>query len=96
MDEFARDAVIEWQAKRAARQRVFWLHALVWVSVNLLLVVVWAATGAGFPWFLFPLFGWLVGLVAHGAVAYVLRDHRDIMVTREVAAQPSDEQAAGS
>lgn len=88
MDDFTRAASIERHARRQARQRVFWLHGVVWAAVNLLLVVVWAVTGAGFPWFLFPLFGWLVGLATHGAAVYVLRDPDDTIVGREVARGP--------
>lgn len=82
MDEFAREALAERAARRAARQRVFWLHALLWLTVNLLLVVAWAVTGAGFPWFVFPLLGWLVGLVAHGAGVFLLRSPQDLMLNR--------------
>lgn len=85
MDEFTRAASLERQARRSARRRVFWLHVVVWAAVNLLLVVVWAVTGAQFPWFLFPLFGWLVLVAAHGGAAYVLQDPDDAIVGREVA-----------
>lgn len=83
MDDFTRAAALEWQARRAARRRVFWLHVVVWAAVNVLLVVIWAVTTAGFPWFVFPLFGWLVGLSVHGATAYVLRDPREVIVDRQ-------------
>lgn len=82
MDEFEREARLERAAKRVARQRVFWLHAVLFGAVNLLLVVVWGVTGAGFPWFVFPLFGWLVGLAAHGAQAYLLRTPQDVVLER--------------
>ena len=89
MDEFARQAFSEWEAKRVARQRVVWLHALIFAAVNLLLFVVWLVTGAGFPWFVFPLFGWLIGLVAHGASVYVLRDPDDEVFLRELSRRRS-------
>lgn len=85
MDDFTRAASLERRGRLQARRRVFWLHVIVWAAVNLLLVVVWAVTGAQFPWFLFPLFGWLVALAAHGAGAYVLQDPGDTMVRREIA-----------
>lgn len=55
--------------ERSARgQRMgFRIHATTFVAVQLLLVVTWALTGAGYPWFLFPLIGWGVGLAAHFA-----------------------------
>jgi fatty acid desaturase len=85
MDEFTRQAIGEWEAKRSSRRRVVALHAIVWAAVNLLLFVVWAITGAGFPWFVFPLFGWLVGLAAHAGTVYVLRDPDDVVLAREAA-----------
>ena len=85
MDEFARQALTEWTARRSARRRLVALHAILWAAVNLLLFVVWLTTGAGFPWFVFPLFGWLVGLSAHAAGVYVLRTPDDVLMTREAA-----------
>lgn len=83
MDEFARQAVGEWAARRSARRRRVAMHAILWLAVNLLLVVIWAVTGAGFPWFVFPLFGWLVALTAHAASTYVLRSPQDAILARE-------------
>lgn len=70
------------EAERRARHRDrvsrghrqgFRIHATVFVAVQLFLVVIWAATGAHYPWFLYPLFGWGIGLAAHYAA---IRDHR--------------------
>ena len=83
-DEFTRQALAEWQAGRSARRRGVWMHAIIYVVVNLLLVVIWAVTGAGFPWFVFPLFGWLIGLVIDAASAYVLRTPDDELFAREL------------
>lgn len=82
MDEFARQAFTEWEAKRSSRRRVVGLHAVIWATVNLLLVVIWATTGAGFPWFVFPLFGWLVGLSAHAATVFLLRTPDDLILEK--------------
>ncbi len=46
----------------------FRVHLAVFVAVQLLLVAVWALTGADHPWFLYPLLGWGVGLAAHYVV----------------------------
>jgi uncharacterized membrane protein len=74
-DAFERAAErAEEEARRQRQQRNargnragFRIHATVFVAVQLMLVVVWAVTGAGYPWFLFPLLGWGVGLAAHYA-----------------------------
>ena len=54
------------RSARGARAS-FRIHATVYVAVQLLLVVVWALTGMGHPWFLYALLGWGVGLAAHYA-----------------------------
>jgi len=90
MDEFARQAFLEWEGERIARQRVVWLHAIIWGTVNLLLFVVWLTTGAGFPWFLFPLFGWFIGLAAHAAAVYVLRGPDDALFMEEARRRQVD------
>ncbi len=40
-------------------------HVAMYAVVNAGLVIIWAVTGARYPWFLWPLFGWGVGIVAH-------------------------------
>jgi hypothetical protein len=53
--------------KRAEEKAGFYTHFGVYVMVNLFLIVIWWFTGGPgtFPWFIFPLFGWGIGLVAH-------------------------------
>lgn len=82
-DDFARAAFREREARRITRRRAFIAHAAIWAATNLLLVVAWAVTGAGFPWFVFPLFGWGIGLVAHGVSAYLFTDPDDVVLERE-------------
>ena len=60
----------------SGQRKAFRIHAIVFVSVQLLIIpiwaLVWATTGRHYPWFVFPLPGWGVGLAAHYAV---VRDH---------------------
>jgi Domain of unknown function (DUF1707)/2TM domain len=47
-------------------------HVRAYVAVNVLLIAIWAFTGAGAPWFIWPLLGWGIAVVAqalsvHGA-----------------------------
>jgi uncharacterized membrane protein len=53
--------------RSAGNRRGLEIHLAAYVAVQLLLVAIWLLTGAGHPWFLYPLFGWGVGLVAHYA-----------------------------
>lgn len=72
-DPFEQAARTERTRKQRLRRRgmraSLRIHTAVFVFVQLLLVAVWASTGAGFPWFVFPLLGWGAGLAAHAAVA---------------------------
>ena len=51
--------------KRLEDRRGLMAHCLAYVSVNLLLVATWYATGAAFFWPVFPIFGWGIGLAFH-------------------------------
>lgn len=56
------------------RKRSFRVHLRVYVLVNLLLWVIWgvlvATTDLWFPWPVFPLLGWGIGLYFHWRSAY--------------------------
>ncbi|MBI4897438.1 MAG: 2TM domain-containing protein [Actinobacteria bacterium] len=50
----------------------FRIHASVYVATNLMLIMIWLATWlingiTGYPWFIYPLLGWGIGLAAHFA-----------------------------
>jgi len=51
--------------KRVEEKKGFYIHFAVYIVVNILLVIIWAVTGAGFPWFVFPLGGWGIGVLFH-------------------------------
>ena len=82
-DEFARAAFREREARQIVRRRAFLLHLAVFAATNVFIFVVWLLVGGGFPWFLFVLFGWGIGLVAHGAAAYLMADATDVVLARE-------------
>jgi hypothetical protein len=51
--------------KRLKAKRGLAAHLLAYVTVNILLVGVWAVTGAGFFWPIFPILGWGIGVAFH-------------------------------
>ena len=52
--------------KRVEEKKGFYSHLAVYVIVNIGIILIWAfAAGGGFPWFLFPLLGWGIGLIFH-------------------------------
>jgi hypothetical protein len=63
MDDEARRAAA---IKRLEEKRDFRTHVVTYVVVNSFLVGIWAATGAGYFWPVWPILGWGIGLVLHG------------------------------
>lgn len=59
--------------KRLNDNRDFKNHAVVYGVVNTILVVIWAATGAGYFWPIWPIAGWGVGVALHGWTVYQQR-----------------------
>jgi hypothetical protein len=60
-------ARLERLARKRAAMRMGWIvHAVVFVTVNLLLAAI--SIGNGQRWAMFPLFGWGLGLAIHGMV----------------------------
>lgn len=65
------DHKLERQARKQAGAKLGWyIHAGVYLCVNLVLVALSAASGRG--WAVFPLLGWGLGLAVHGAVVFLV------------------------
>jgi hypothetical protein len=60
-DDGLRDEAIE----RLKKKHDFYPHVIAYVLVNLFLVGIWAVTGAGFFWPVFPILGWGIGIAFH-------------------------------
>ncbi len=62
-----RDAAI----KRIKEKRDFTTHVVTYLVVNGLLVGIWAVTGAGYFWPVWPIMGWGIGLALHAWATFV-------------------------
>ena len=72
------------QAIRSLRKKHrFRRHAFVYVAVNAFLVGIWAVTGAGFFWPVFPILGWGIGLAANAWDVYGQREMSEDAISRE-------------
>ena len=74
------------QAKEKAEKKIgFYTHLGIYVVVNLFLVGIWWFTGGygTFPWFVFPLFGWGIAIVANYISAFKGTDYVDKMIEKE-------------
>ena len=62
---------IERQARRRAGAKMGWfIHAFVYLAVNLVLAVLSAASGR--HWAVYPALGWGLGLAIHGIVVFLV------------------------
>ena len=83
----------EEELRKIARQRAkaksgFYIHLIVYIVVNILLVAIWYFTSDTneFPWFVFPLGGWGIALVLHAVTTfYGGNSLEDRMTERELA-----------
>ena len=65
------DPALEQLARKRARAKLGWyIHASVYVAVNLLLAALSATSGR--HWAVFPAVGWGIGLAVHGAVVFLV------------------------
>ena len=56
--------------ERVKELRGFYQHLVAYVLINVFLFVVNVLTSPGSWWFYWPLFGWGIGIVAHGASVF--------------------------
>ena len=55
---------------RITAKREFRNHVVVYCAVNILLVVIWAASGAGYFWPIWVIAGWGIGVAADAWRSY--------------------------
>ena len=67
MDE---QAAYERARKRVEEIRGFYTHLATYIVTNLFLFILNYVTSRGNWWFYWPLFGWGIGLVAHGVSVF--------------------------
>ena len=64
--QMSENEIYEQAKKRVEAKKGFFIHLTVYIIVNIILVLIWAfAAGGGFPWFIFPLGGWGIGIIFH-------------------------------
>jgi hypothetical protein len=69
--------------ERLKKKRDFRGHVFIYVAVNAMLVVIWAVTGGGFFWPIFPILGWGVGVAANAWDVYGRKPISEDEIRRE-------------
>jgi hypothetical protein len=70
--------------ERIEKKQEVHAHLLAYVLVNAMLVGIWAVTGAGFFWPVFPLLGWGIGIGFHAWDTYRVGEPSEAQIEREV------------
>jgi hypothetical protein len=70
--------------KHLKKRQDFRAHLLIYTLVNSFLVVIWAVTGAGFFWPVFPMVGWGIGVVMNAWDVYFAGDFSEDQIEREI------------
>lgn len=66
------DTKLRMEAERRAEEKLgFYVHFTVYCVVNIMLFLIWLFATKGFPWFLFPLGGWGIGISFHFLSTFV-------------------------
>jgi len=70
--------------QRLKKKHDFHAHLLVYGMVNAFLVAIWAVTGAGFFWPIFPIVGWGIGVVMNAWDVYRSEEPDEDHIRREM------------
>lgn len=78
--EGAREAAL----KRLKDKQDFKSHVAIYLIVNALLVVIWAVSGQGYFWPIWPILGWGIGLALNAWTAYFQKPISEDDIRREM------------
>ena len=73
--------------KRVEAKMGFYVHFVVYVGVNILLIVINFLSSPHYLWFKWPLMGWGIGLLVHGLGVFVFSKGKSIkerMIEKEM------------
>ena len=68
----------------------FFVHLVIYILVNGLLIIINLNTKPDILWFKWPLIGWGIGLIMHGIVAFVslgFNNVKEKMIEKEIKKQ---------
>lgn len=70
--------------RRLNKRRDFGRHLMIYLLVNAFLVVIWAVSGGGFFWPVFPIVGWGVAVLFNAWDIFQSGDPDEARITREM------------
>ncbi|MCC6437295.1 MAG: 2TM domain-containing protein [Acidimicrobiales bacterium] len=70
--------------KRVEAKREFRNHVAIYIIVNAMLVLIWALSGAGYFWPIWPMAGWGIGVAINAYTAYLERPISEDDIRKEM------------
>lgn len=64
---------IEKARKRVKELKTFYVHLITYIAVNIMLLIINITTSPDHWWFIYPLFGWGIGITVHFLTTFILR-----------------------
>lgn len=58
--------------KRVKELKAFYTHLMTYILVNILLIIINITTNSDNWWFIYPLFGWGIGITVHFLTTFIL------------------------
>ena len=80
------DEELRKKARKIAKKKSdFYIHLVIYIAVNTFLIAQWwtITEGKGFAWFVFPLFGWGIGLAVHAVDTFRGYDYIEKQTEKE-------------
>ena len=91
--DMSEEEIYEQAKKRVEEKRGFYIHFSVYIVVHIIQVLVWAfAAGGGYPWFLWSLGGWGIGIFFHFLGVFVFKQKSDRVAIEKEAEKIRREQ----
>lgn len=78
------DELREKALARLESKQEFYAHLLTYVLVNGMFVVIWAMSGSGFFWPIFPILGWGIGIAFHAWDTFRRGEPSETRIQREM------------
>lgn len=75
--ELSEKELYEQAVRHVKEKKDFFIHLLTYIVVNTAIFLIWMMSGAGYPWFIWPLFGWGIGLTFHFLSVWVFDRQTD-------------------
>jgi len=91
--QMSEEAIYEEAKKRVKAKRDFYGHFGAWASINIILIIIWALTDRGYPWFVWPLGIWGVFVLFHYLRVFVFERKGDRVAIEKEAKRIKREQS---